>query len=113
MATNKNNEFPVIDNKKPHIALRAFTENFKKHEEEYLERGVNVGDVKSLIETFEGKASLTAMSTVIVVIAALPVGTFLAFSKTFKEIQKVKMLEAFMSKFENKETNGADNDIDN
>lgn len=109
MATNKNNEFPVIDDKKLHIALRAFTENFKEHEKEYLERGVNVGDVKSLIETFEGKASLTAMSTVIAVIAAFPVNTFLAFSETFKSIQKVKLLEALVEK----KANGADNDIDN
>lgn len=108
MATNKNNEFPVIDNKKLHIALRAFTENFKEHEKEYLERGVNVEDVKSLTKSFEGKAALTAMSTVIAVVAAFPVNTFLAFSKTFKAIQKVKLLEALMEK-----ANSADNDIDN
>lgn len=109
MATNKNNEFPVIDNKKLHIALRAFTENFKVHEKEYLERGVTVGDVKSLIETFEGKSALTAMSTVIAVVAAFPVNTLLAFSKTFKSIQKVKLLEALIEE----KVNGADNDIDN
>lgn len=109
MATNKNNEFPVIDNKKLHIALRAFTENFKEHEKKYLERGVNVGDVKSLIETFEGKASLTAMSTVIAVIAAFPIEEFMAFSNTFKAIQKVKLLEAYI---EGVKPNGADNDID-
>ena len=109
MATNKNNEFPVINNEKLHIALRAFTENFKEHEKEYLERGVNVGDVKSLIESFEGKAALTAMSTVIAVVAAFPVNTFLAFRETFKSIQKVKLLEALMEK----EANSADNDIDN
>lgn len=71
--------------------------------------GVNVGDVKSLIETFEGKASFTAMATVLAVIAAFPVNTFLAFSETFKSIQKVKMLEALMEE----KANGADNDIDN
>lgn len=108
MATNKNNEFPVIDDKKLNIALRAFVETFKKHEKEYLERGVNVEDVKSLIETFEGKAALTAMSTVIAVVTALPVREFLAFSETFKSIQKVKMLEAFIEEA----ANGTDNDID-
>ncbi len=109
MATNKKNEFPVISDEKLRIALRAFVETFKKHEEKYLERGVTVGDVKSLIENFEGKAALTAMSTVIAVIAAFPVNTFLAFNETFKSIQRVKMLEALMEK----ETNGADNNIDN
>lgn len=109
MATNKNNEFPVIDNKKLHIALRAFTENFKEHEKEYLERGVNVEEVESLIENFEGKVALTAMSTVTAVVAALPTKEFLAFSKTFKAIQKVKLLEALM---EGMKPNGADNDID-
>lgn len=42
MATNKKNEFSVINNEKLNIALRAFIETFKEHEEEYLKRGVNV-----------------------------------------------------------------------
>lgn len=109
MATNKKNEFSVINNKKLNIALRAFVETFKEHEEEYLERGVNVEEVKSLTKSFEGKAALTAMSTTIAVVAALPVKEFLAFCETFKSIQRVKMLEAFMEE----ETNGADNDINN
>lgn len=110
MATNKNNEFPVINNEKLHIAFKAFTENFKKHEEEYLERGVNVGDVKSLIENFEGKAALTAMSIAIAVVAALPVREFMAFSKTFEAIQRVKLMEAYIERVK---SNCADNDIDN
>lgn len=109
MATNKNNEFPVINNEKLHIAFKSFVTSFKENEENFLKYGVTVEDVKSLIETFEGKASLTAMSTVIAVIAAFPVNTFLAFSETFKSIQKVKMLEALMEE----KANGADNDIDN
>lgn len=109
MATNKKNEFSVINNEKLNIALRAFVETFEKHEEEYLGRGVTVGEVKSLIKSFEGKAALTAMSTVIAVVAAFPVNTFLAFNETFKSIQRVKMLEALMEK----ETNGADNNINN
>lgn len=109
MATNKNNKFPVIDNEKLHIASRAVIENFKEYEKEYLESGVNVEDVKSLIKTFEGKASLTAMSTVIAVITAFPINTFLVFRETFKSIQKVKLLEALMEE----EANSADNDIDN
>ena len=35
---------------------------------------------------------------------------FMAFSKTFKAVQKVKLLEAFI---EGVKPNGADNDIDN
>lgn len=108
MATNKKNEFSVINNEKLNIALRAFVETFKEHEEEYLERDVNVEEVKSLTKSFEGKAALTAMSTVIAVVAALPVREFLAFKETFKAIQRVKMLEALMEEA----ANGTDNDID-
>ena len=61
MATNKKNEFPVISDKKLRIAIRAFISTFKEHEKEYLEMGVNVEEVKSLIERFRGKAALTAV----------------------------------------------------
>lgn len=110
MATNKKNEFPVISDEKLRIALRAFENAFKEHEEEYLERGVNVEEVESLIERFRDKAALTAISTTIAVVAALPTKEFIAFSKTFKALQKVKLLEAFMERVQ---PNGADNDIDN
>lgn len=109
MATNKNNEFPVINNEKLHIALEAFVSTFKEQEKKYLERGINVEDVKSLIKSFEGKAAFTAMSTAIAVVTALPIKEFLAFSETFKTIQKIKLLEALM---EGVKPNGADNDID-
>lgn len=109
MATNKNNEFPVINNEKLHIAFKAFVASFKENEEDFLGQGVTVEEVKSLTKSFEGKAALTALSTVLSVIAAFPVNTFLAFSETFKSIQKVKMLEALMEE----KANGADNDIDN
>lgn len=108
MTTNKKSEFSVIDNKKLNIALKAFVDTFKKHEEEYLERGVNAEEVKSLIESFRDKAALTAMSTAIAVVVALPTKEFLAFNKTFKSIQKVKLLEAFMEKA----VSDTDNDID-
>lgn len=108
MATNKKNEFSVINNEKLNIALRAFVETFKEHEEEYSERDVNVEEVKSLTKSFEGKAALTAMSTVIAVVTALPVREFLAFKEIFKAIQRVKMLEALMEEA----ANGTDNDID-
>lgn len=48
------------------------------------------------------------MSTVIAVVAALPVREFLAFKKTFKAIQRVKMLEALMEEA----ATDTDNDID-
>lgn len=108
MATNKKNEFSVINNEKLDIALRAFISTFKEHEKEYLKMGVNVEEVKSLIERFRGKAALTAMSTTIAVVAALPVREFLAFEETFKAIQRVKMAEALMEGA----ANGTDNDID-
>ena len=109
MATNKNNEFPVINNEKLHIAFKSFVTSFKGNEENFLRYGVTVEDVKSLTKSFEGKAALTAMSTVLSVLTALPIEEFMAFSKTFKAIQKVKMLEALMEE----KANGADNDIDN
>lgn len=93
MATNKNNEFPVINNEKLHIAFKAFVSSFKENEEDFLGQGVTVEDVKSLTKSFEDKAALTALSTVLSVIAALPIKEFVAFSKTFKAIQKVKLLE--------------------
>lgn len=49
------------------------------------------------------------MSTVLSVLTALPIEEFMAFSKTFKAIQKVKLLEAYI---EGVKPNGADNDID-
>ena len=109
MATNKNNEFPVINNEKLHSAFKAFVTSFKENEEDFLGQGVTVEEVKSLTKSFEGKAALTALSTVLSVIAALPIKEFMAFSKTFKAVQKVKLLEAFM---EGVKPNGADNDID-
>lgn len=108
MTTNKKSEFSVIDNKKLNIASKAFVDTFKEHEKEYLERGVNVEEVKSLIERFRDKAALTAMSTTIAVVAALPTKEFLAFNETFKAIQRVKLLEAFMEKA----VSDTDNDID-
>lgn len=96
MATNKNNEFPVINNEKLHIAFKAFVSSFKKNEEDFLGRGVTVEDVKSLTKSFEGKVALTASYTVLSVIAALPIKEFMVFSKIFKAVQKVKLLEAFM-----------------
>ena len=36
MATNKNNEFPVINNEKLHIAFKAFVTSFKENEEDFL-----------------------------------------------------------------------------
>lgn len=110
MATNKKNEFPVIDDEKLNIAIRAFVDTFKKNEKRYLEMGVNVEEVESLIERFRDKAALTAISTTIAVVVALPIKEFIAFSKTFEAIQKVKLLEAFMERVQ---PNGADNDIDN
>lgn len=109
MATNKNNEFPVINNEKLHIAFKSFVTSFKENEEDFLRYGVTVEDVKSLTKSFEGKAALTAMSTVLSVLTALPIKEFMAFSKTFKAIQKVKLLEAYI---EGVKPNGADNDID-
>lgn len=109
MATNKKNKFPVIDDKKLHSGFRAFVSIFKEHEKEYLELSVNVEDVKSLLENFEGKAAITVMSTAMAVVTALPIEEFLAFSKSLKAIQKVKLLEALM---EGVKPNGADNDID-
>lgn len=109
MATNKNNEFPVINNEKLHIAFKAFVTSFKENEEDFLGQGVTVEDVKSLTKSFEDKSALTALSTVLSVIAALPIKEFMAFSKTFKAIQKVKLLEAYI---EGVKPNGADNDID-
>jgi hypothetical protein len=110
MATNKNNEFPVINNKKLHIAFKAFVTSFKESEENFLEQGVTIEDVKSLTKSFEDKAALTALSTILSVIAALPIKEFMAFNRTFKEVQKVKLLETFI---EGVKPNGADNDIDN
>lgn len=110
MATNKNNEFPVINNEKLNITTKAFIDTFKEHEEDYLGQGVTIEDVKSLTKNFEGKAALTALYTVLSVIAALPIKEFMAFSETFEVVQKVKLLEAFM---EGVKPNGADNDIDN
>lgn len=109
MATNKKNEFPVVNNEKLNLALSAFVSSFKENKKDFLEKGVNVEDVKSLTESFKGKAALTALSTVVSVIAALPIQEFLAFSSTFKTIQKAKLLEALM---ESMKSNGADNDID-
>lgn len=70
-----------------------------------MKKGVNVEDVKSLTESFKGKAALTALSTVVSVIDVLPIQEFLTFSSTFKIIQETKLLEALME-------NGTDNDID-
>lgn len=109
MATNKNNEFPIIDDKKLHIAFKAFVTSFKENEEGFLGQGVTVEEVKFLTKSFEGKAALTALSTVLSGIIALPIKEFMAFSKTFKAVQKVELLEAFM---EEVKPNGADNDID-
>ena len=108
MTTNKKDEFSVIDNKKLNIASKAFVDTFKEHEKEYLERGVNVEEVKSLIERFRDKAALTAMSTTIAVVTALPTKEFLTFNETFKAIQRVKLLEAFIEKA----VSDTDNDID-
>lgn len=109
MATNKKNEFPVINNEKLNIAVSAFVSSFEENKKGFLEQGVNVEDVKSLTESFKGKAALTALSTVVSVIAALPIKEFLAFSSTFKSIQKAKLLEALMERMK---SNGADDDID-
>lgn len=108
MATNKKMSF-LLNNEKLDIALCAFVDSFKKNKKGFLEEGVNVEDVKSLTESFKGKAAITALSVAVAVITSLPIKEFLAFSSTFEKIQKAKLLEALI---ESMKSNGADNDID-
>lgn len=114
MATNKENQMPIINEKDIKKALEAFKSSYKENKKEYEEKGITVEDVVTLTEGFSGKSAPLVTIVIVSLMVAMPPIEFMALMDTAKSVSKAKLLEVMKEIFEEKKVkNGADNDIDN